>query len=67
MPASASALPAASAAMETVVSSFAMCLLATPVLSRIHSSLVSTSRAISLLSIVYDGMYEPVPHIVAVI
>ena len=42
---------AASQAMDTVVSSLMICLVATPVRSLIHSSLVSTIVAISLLSI----------------
>ena len=60
-PAFSSARRPACTAMDTVVSSVMMCRLATPVRSCIHSSLVSTSLAISLLSIIYDGVHAPVP------
>ena len=56
------------AAIVTVSSfSFAICLCTTPVLSRIHASLVSTILARSLLSHTLSGTQEPVPHILPVI
>ena len=66
--ASSRAFNAAPAAIVTVSSSsFAICLCTTPVLSRIHWSLVSTIFARSLLSHTLSGAHEPVPHILPVI
>ena len=56
-------LPGCFRPIDTVVSFSAMCLLSTPVRSRIHWSLVSTNSAILWLSRTLSGTQAPVPQI----